>query len=105
MSWGHTFNGRVIFVDEMTLDQLNCKTRFTDTTSTDDHQFVLSQKLLTNMVNIICAQGKGDGTGEKWTIVPHLDQASSHEGTGSERPTLDAIVLSDQGDRGDKGLG
>lgn len=33
----------------MALNQLNRETRFTDTTSTNDHQLVLSQKLLTTV--------------------------------------------------------
>jgi hypothetical protein len=32
----------VVFIDEMALDQLDRKTRFTDTTTADNHQFVLS---------------------------------------------------------------
>lgn len=44
-----TLNGWIVFVDEMALNQLNRETRFTDTTSTDDHQLVFSQKLLTTI--------------------------------------------------------
>lgn len=49
----------VVFIDEMTLDQLNRKTRFTDTTSADNHQFVLSQKLLATIVSRLVATQQG----------------------------------------------
>lgn len=49
----------VIFIDEMALDQLDRKTRFTNTTSTDDHQFILSQKLLAMMVSSYGVQQQG----------------------------------------------
>lgn len=49
----------VVFIDEMTLNQLNRKTRFTDTTSADNHQFVLSQKLLATIVSRLCATRQG----------------------------------------------
>lgn len=42
-----TFNCWVVLVDEMALDQLNRETRFTNTTSTDNHQLVFSQELPT----------------------------------------------------------
>ena len=41
-----TLNCWVILVDEMALDQLDGKARFTDTTSTDDDELVLSEELL-----------------------------------------------------------
>lgn len=47
----HTLDCWVVFIDEMTLNQLNRETRFTDTTSADNHQFVLSQKLLATTVS------------------------------------------------------
>lgn len=47
----HTLDCWVVFIDEMTLDQLNRKTRFTDTTAADNHQFVLSQELLAKIVS------------------------------------------------------
>lgn len=37
-----TFNGRVIFVYEMALNELDSQARFTDTTATDDNQLVFS---------------------------------------------------------------
>lgn len=43
----HTFDGRVIFVDEMALDQLDGQARFTDTTAADNDELVLSQELRT----------------------------------------------------------
>lgn len=49
IEWQRTLNGRIILVDEMALNQLNRETRFTDSTSTDHHQLVFSQKLLTIM--------------------------------------------------------
>jgi len=39
------FDRRVIFVDEMALDQLDRQARFTDTTTTDNDELVLSQEL------------------------------------------------------------
>ncbi len=41
-----TLNCWVILVDEMALDQLDGKARFTDTTSTDDDELVFSEELL-----------------------------------------------------------
>ena len=40
-----TLNCRVIFVDEMGLDELDREARFTDATSSHDHQLVLSGEL------------------------------------------------------------
>ena len=40
-----TLNSRVIFVDEMRLDQLNCEARLADTTTAHHHQLVFSRKL------------------------------------------------------------
>lgn len=40
-----TFNCRVVFVDEMTLDQLDGQARFTDTTAADHNQLIFSEKL------------------------------------------------------------
>lgn len=73
----HTFDCWVVFIDEMTLDQLNRKTRFTDTTSADNHQFVLSQKLLATIVSRLWrdAAGRiweqitaGTGAGKGWCL-------------------------------------
>lgn len=41
----HTFNGRVVLVHEMTLNQLDGQARFTNTTATNDDELVLSQEL------------------------------------------------------------
>lgn len=40
-----TFDGRIILVDEMGLDQLDRQARLSDTTSSDNDELVLSQKL------------------------------------------------------------
>lgn len=40
-----TFNRRVIFVNEVALDQLNRQARLSDTTTTDNHQLVFSEEL------------------------------------------------------------
>lgn len=73
----HTLDCWVVFIDEMTLDQLNRKTRFTDTTSADNHQFVLSQKLLAMVVSRLCAMQQGAigsqimagaGAGKGWCV-------------------------------------
>lgn len=42
---GRTFDCRVVLVDEMALDELDGQTRFTDTTTTNHDQLVLSQEL------------------------------------------------------------
>lgn len=42
---GLTLNCRVVLVDEMALDQLDRQARFTDTTTADDDELVLSQEL------------------------------------------------------------
>ena len=42
LSRGHTFNGRVVLVDEVALDELDGQAGFTDTTSSNYHQLVLS---------------------------------------------------------------
>lgn len=42
---GRTFDCRVVLVDEVALDELDGQTRFTDTTTADHHQLVLSQEL------------------------------------------------------------
>ena len=41
----HTLNRGIIFVGEMALDQLDGEARFTDTSSADNDQLVLPQKL------------------------------------------------------------
>ncbi len=40
-----TLDGRVIFVNEMRLDQLDCEARFADATTAHHHQLVFSRKL------------------------------------------------------------
>jgi hypothetical protein len=55
-----TFNRRIVFVDEMALDQLDCQTRLSDTTATDDNELILAQKLqrenmLANSTMCMCA--------------------------------------------------
>lgn len=42
---GITFNGRIVFVDEVALNQLNGEARFTDATATNNDELVLSHKL------------------------------------------------------------
>lgn len=36
------FNGRVVFIDEMALNQLNGQAGLSDATSTNHHQFIFS---------------------------------------------------------------
>ena len=48
-----TFDGRVILVDEMALDQLDRQTRFTDATTADDDELVLSQELLFTQMSAV----------------------------------------------------
>lgn len=45
LSDARTFNSRVIFVYKVALYQLDGKTRLADTTTADDHQLVLAEKL------------------------------------------------------------
>ena len=45
-----TLNSRVVFVDEMALDQLDGETRLADTTTADHDQLVFSRKLQTALV-------------------------------------------------------
>jgi hypothetical protein len=40
-----TFNRRIIFVDEVALDQLDRQTRLSNTTTTDNNELILAQKL------------------------------------------------------------
>jgi hypothetical protein len=40
-----TFDGRVIFVDEVALDKLDGQTTLSNTTATDDHQLVFPEEL------------------------------------------------------------
>lgn len=42
---GRTFDCRVIFIDEVALDQLDGQARLADTTATDDDELVFPQKL------------------------------------------------------------
>jgi hypothetical protein len=37
-----TLDCRIVFIDEMTLNQLDCEARLSDTATTDNHQLVLS---------------------------------------------------------------
>lgn len=39
------FDSRIVFVNEMTLNELDRQGRLSDTTTTDDDEFVLSQEL------------------------------------------------------------
>lgn len=40
-----TFNRRVVFVYEVTLDELDCETTLSDTTAAHNDELVLSEKL------------------------------------------------------------
>lgn len=40
-----TFNRRIIFVDKVALDQLDRQTRLSDTTTADNDELILAQKL------------------------------------------------------------
>lgn len=55
----HTFNRRVIFIDEVTLDQLNRQTRFTDATAANNDELVLAQELV-NGQNDVLIYGLGN---------------------------------------------
>lgn len=41
----HTFDRRIIFVDKVALDQLDRQTRLSDTTTADNNELILAQKL------------------------------------------------------------
>lgn len=47
-----TFYCRVILVNEMALDQLNGQARLSNTTSANNHQFVLPEKLDSEMRSV-----------------------------------------------------
>lgn len=40
-----TFNGRVIFIDEVALNELNGQAGFTDSTASDYDEFILAKEL------------------------------------------------------------
>jgi hypothetical protein len=40
-----TFDGRVVFVDEMALDELDGQTTLSDSTATNYHEFVFPEEL------------------------------------------------------------
>lgn len=40
-----TFNCRIVFINEVTLDKLNGQARFSDTTAADDDELILAQEL------------------------------------------------------------
>lgn len=91
--WQHTLDGRIILVDEMALNQLDRKTRFTDTTSTNDHQLVFSQELLATTgqrrTRIDIRYGQEPNQGRK--IMRNMPDAVA--GVCCQvRLTLDAIV-------------
>ena len=54
---GLTFNGWVILVDKVALDQLDGQARLSDTTSADYDQLVFSEKLMGDVSG--CAWGRG----------------------------------------------
>lgn len=43
--WERTFDGRIILVHEMSLDQLDRQAGLSDTTSSNDDELILSQEL------------------------------------------------------------
>lgn len=47
-----TFNCRIILVDKVALDQLDGQARFTDTTTADNYQLILSQELVCSAANV-----------------------------------------------------
>ena len=40
-----TFNCRIVFVDEVTLDELDCETTLAHASSSDNHQLVFPEEL------------------------------------------------------------
>lgn len=47
-----TFDCGIILVDEVALDQLDGQARFTDTTTADNYQLILSQELVCSAANV-----------------------------------------------------
>jgi hypothetical protein len=43
---GLTFDSRVIFIDEVALNELDCQTGFTNSTASDHDEFILAKELL-----------------------------------------------------------
>lgn len=51
-----TFDRRVIFVDEVRLDQLDCEAGLSHTTASDDDQLVFPQELRHDMLVVLLAR-------------------------------------------------
>ena len=90
-----TLNGRVIFVDEMRLDQLDCEARLADATTADHHQLVFSRELQHHRARLASESNRqGVVAHERNTTTA----ASSHSGdrkagTKPKQHTLEAIVV------------
>jgi hypothetical protein len=89
-----TLNGRVIFVDEMRLDQLDCEARLADATTADHHQLVFSRELQRHRARSV---SKSNGQGAVAHERNKTNAVSSHSadrkaGTKLKQHTLEAIV-------------
>lgn len=56
-----TFDGRVIFVDEVALDELDGQTTLTNTTTTDDYELVFPKELGSHGQSMSRCEGLGTG--------------------------------------------
>ncbi len=66
---GITFNSRIIFVDEVALNQLDGEARFTDATATNNDELVLSHKL-SRRQTLATGVRSGGGCGQVTTRKP-----------------------------------
>lgn len=90
-----TFDCRVIFVDEVALNQLNGQAGFTDTTAADDDQLVLPQKLQNGANELATRLGRG--VFFRWDGRERGKGGSGDDGDDDAivemRLTLEAIVM------------
>lgn len=78
-----TFDCRVIFIDEVALDELDCEARLAHTSSTDDDELVFPEELMQGPVSDWKGQGR---------LTTNARQAGMH-GTRRRERTLEAILL------------
>ena len=57
-----TFDGRIIFIDKVALDELDCEARFAHATSANHHKLVLAEELRQSMSMAQSSQG------QRWSL-------------------------------------
>jgi len=82
-----TFNGRVIFVDEVALDKLDGQTTLSDTTATDDHELVFPEELQRFTVSRCLGVGH-----QRCTVAQGAEPLASTGGGRWSMHTFDAIA-------------